>query len=863
MASLFQDLRYGFRLLVRQRGFTAIAAVVLALGIGANTAVFSLVNVLVLKPRLGAPDVELAGVYSRDRTQPDEYRGFSYPNYADLRARTDLFRSLAAHTFSLVGLGEGEATRRVFIDIATANVFDTFGVPLLHGRTFSAEEERPGADIPVAILSYGAWQRMGGRTDLLGTTIRLNGRQFTVIGVAPRGFGGSMVLVSPDLWVPTGVYDTISNDFVRDGLPATMADRRHHTLILIARLHPGATPDSVAPGLDAAGVGLEQAFPGENRNQALTMARLPRLSVSTSPQTDSELAVLAVLLFSMSGLVLLVASLNLANMLLARGSSRRKEFAIRLALGGGRLRIGRQLLTEGFALSLVGGFLATFVAWWATRLISTSLASRLPITLQLDPTPDARVLLATVLFCLMSALLFGLGPAWRQARTDALPELKEQAGELSGRRSRASWLGRFRLPTRDLLVMGQLALSLVTLTAAGLFVRAALESAAADPGYSLDRGLVANVDPSLAGRTTAQTQRYYEQTLARLRAMPGVQSASFASLQAFGEFMETEEVQRAGAPLRRQATGSKSVSFGGDGAGDSAIPGLVDSVAPSVGADYFKTIGLAVTRGREFLPSEESSATGMRVAIIDETLATKLFAAENPVGQLVQFSKRQSPDPVVLQVVGVVAASRHQLLEHEMRPHLYLPYGQEFRSAMYLHVRTNAPSADAEAAMLPALRRELRDVDAAVPIMSLETLPMFRDRNFELWTLRAGANMFLTFGAIALFMAAIGIYGVKAYVVARRTREIGIRLALGATPRNVVGMVLRDGVGLAVAGLTLGLLLSVLAGGAIRGLLFGDSRFDAPVVFGAALVLGVAALVASWVPARRATRIATTQAMRH
>jgi predicted permease len=862
MATFIQDLRFGVRLLVRQRGFTAVAALVLALGIGANTAVFSLVNALVLKPRPGAPDAELAGVYSRDRTQADEYRGFSYPNYVDLRARTDLFRSLTAHTFSLVGLGEGDATRRVFIDITTANFFDTFGVPLLDGRTFSADEERPGADIPVTILSYGAWQRMGGGPDLVGSQIRLNGRQFTVIGVAPRGFGGSMVLVSPDLWVPTGVYDTISNDFVRDGLPATMADRRHHTLILIARLHPGATMASVAPGLEAAGVALERAFPGENKDQALTMAPLARMSVSTSPQTDSELGVLAILLFSMSGLVLLVASLNLANMLLARGGSRRKEFAIRLALGGSRLRVVRQLLTEGFALSLVGGVLATFVAWWATRLVATSLASRLPVTIQLDATPDGRVLIATVLFCLASAVLFGLGPAWRQARTDAVPELKEQAGEMRGRRSAAGLLARFRLPTRDLLVMGQLALSLVTLTAAGLFVRAALESATADPGFPLDRGIVANVDPSLGGRTTAQTQRYYEQTLARLRAMPGVQSASFTSLLAFGEFTETEEVQRAGAPLRRDASGSKSMSFGGDTAGDEKIPGLVESVAPSIGADYFKTIGLAVTRGREFLPNEEFSASGIRVAVIDETLASKLFGAENPVGQLVQFSKRQSPDPVVLQVVGVVAGSRHQLLEHEMRPHIYMPYGQEFRSAMYLHVRTLAPSADAEAAMLPGLRRELRDLDAAVPILSLETLPMYRDRNFILWTLRAGANMFLTFGAIALFMSAIGIYGVKAYVVTRRTREIGIRLALGATPQNVVGMVLKDGLMLAATGLVVGLLLSVAAGGAIRGLLFGDSRFDAPVVLGAAIVLAGAALLASWLPARRATRIAATTAMR-
>jgi len=345
--------------------------------------------------------------------------------------------------------------------------------------------------------------------------------------------------------------------------------------------------------------------------------------------------------------------------------------------------------------------------------------------------------------------------------------------------------------------------------------------------------------------------------------MPGVEAASFGSLEAFGEFTEAEDVQRAGAPLRKEVGGSKSMSFGGgDDAAPEKVAGLIDSIALSVGADYFRTIGLAVTRGREFQSNEELSPNGQRIAIIDETLAAKLFGAESPVGQLVQFSKRQIAEPVVLQVVGVVAPSRHQMLERENRPHIYMPYGQEFRSAMYLHVRTSAPSAQAEAAMLPLVRRELRDIDPAVPIMSLETLPMYRDRNFVLWSLRAGANTFLAFGAIALFMSAIGIYGVKAYVVARRTREIGIRLALGATPRNVVGMVLRDGIALSLAGLALGLLLSIAAGGAIRSLLFGDKGFDLPVVLSASLVLAGAALLASWLPARRATRIPATSAMR-
>jgi predicted permease len=853
MTSFLQDLRYGFRLLGRNPGFTAVAALVLALGIGANTAMFTLVNALVLKPRPGAPDEALAGVYSRDRTAPDAYRAFSYPNYADLRER-GIFASLAGHTFALAGMREGDALRRVFVDVTTANFFDTFGVPLLLGRTFSADEERPGADIPVTVLSFKTWQRLGGRPDVLGTHVRLNERDFAVIGVAAKGFGGSMSLVSPELWVPTGVYDTLSNDFIRDGLPATLGDRRHHALILVARLRDGDTMEGLAPRLDAAGRDLERAFPGENARQALTMARLPRMSVSTSPQDDSELGTLSVLLFSMSGLVLLVASLNLANMLLARGAARQKEFAIRLAIGGSRWRVARQLLTESLALSIVGGAVATFVAWGGTHLLVSSLSPKLPVALSLETAPDLSVLAATIAFCVVSSVFFGLAPAWRHARTDALPELKAYAGEASGRRS--------RLAMRHALVMAQLALSLVTLTAAGMFVRAALESAQADPGFTFERGIMANVDPSLAGRSRSETMQFYERALARVRQLPGVESASVGSIMPFGEFTEGRAVQKAGAPIRRgEASSSMTLGAGGE-ASDEIEPGLIDAVTTSIGADYFRTLGVAVTRGREFTAAEELAPSDARIAIIDEPLAQALFGQGNPVGELVQYSVRDSGEIVQLRVVGVAGPVRHQLLERRMRPHLYTPLGQDFRASVFLHVRTAAPTADAETAMLPAIRRELMALDPAAPILSLETRPMYRDRNFVLWTLRAGANTFLTFGVMALFMAAIGVYGVKSYLVARRTREIGVRIALGATPRGVVRMVLRDGAVLAASGIVGGIALSAAAGGLIRNLLFGDGRFDAAVIGGAGLVLVAAVLAASGIPAWRATRIAPTRALR-
>ena len=855
MSAFLQDLRFGTRLLFRHRGFTAVAALVLALGIGANTAVFSLINAMVLKPRAGVPDHELAGVYSRDRTQADTYRAFSYPNYADLRQRTDLFASLTGHNYSLVGLTEGETTKRIFADVITANYFDTFGVPVHRGRAFSSDEERPGADIPVAILSHGMWQRLGGTDDVVGQTVNLNRRQFTVVGVAAKGFGGSMMIVTPELFLPTGVYDTITNDFLREGLPATLADRRHHSLILIARLKPGATIESTTPALDNASSQLEQAYPGENQNQSLLMAPLSRLAVSTSPQSDDEIGTLAVLLFSMSGLVLLVASFNLANMLLARGSARQKEFAIRSAIGGTRFRIVRQLMAESLVLAVAGGAAATLVAWWATRALTTSLAPKLPLNIQLDTAPDIRVLLATIGICLASALLFGLGPAWRHARTDAVPELKDQAGELAGRR-------RSRFSTRNLLVMGQLALSVVTLTTAGMFLRAATESAVADPGFTFERGLMANVDPSLAGRSRDETREFYAQALARLRTMPGVVSASAGSIMPFGEFTQTREVQKAGRPLRETASGD--VSLGASSRDTDRVEGLFDSIATSVGADYFATIGLPVIHGREFTAAEELASGGERLAIIDETLATSLFGTANAVGQTVQWQagRRGSTDTATARVVGVVAGSRHQLLEQEPWPHIYTPAGQDFQAAMFLHARTAATSADAESAMLPQLRQTLMAIDPEVPIIALETRPMFRDRNLLLWILGAGARIFLTFGLLALFMTVVGVYGVQSYVVARRTREIGIRVALGASRRDVVRLVLRDGVVTTAIGLSVGLLLAIMAGSAVRSLLLGDGRFDVTVIGGAVIALTGAAMLAGWLPARRATKVPATIALR-
>jgi predicted permease len=842
MKSLSSDFRFALRLLVRHRGFTAAAALVLALGIGANITVFAITDALLFKPIVGRTDAAVVGVYTRNRTQPDSYRAFSYPEYEDLRARTDLFASLTAHNMTLAGLTEGNRTHRVLADIVTANFFDAFGAPVALGRAFTSEEERPGANIAVAILSDGTWRRMGARADVIGQTIQLSGRPFIVVGVAQRGFGGSLAFVTPELWVPTGVYDTITEDMMRSG-GGLMADRRVPSMIVLARLTPGMTIASVTPALQAAGAEIARAHPAESRDQELSLAPLARFSVSTAPTSDSELTGFTVALISMAGVVLLIASFNLANMLLARGGTRRKEFAIRLAIGGSRARIVRQLVIEGFALALVGGSLGLLIASLAVRALIAVIAPVSPVVLTFDWTPDARMLIATLATCVVATLVFGLLPAWKMARTDAVPELKDQAGEFSSRRG--------RLSMSNLLVTTQLAFSLVMLTMAAMAFRGALESAKADPGFSFEHGILVEMDSNLAGFDEARSRDLYARILAHLRSRPDVAAASLASLMPYGEFSESQNVQKAGAPI-----------LPGDPA---AATGLVGATYVIASADYFSSLGLKMIAGREFGPAEDLQTGGRRAAIIDEPLARRLFNTSNAIGQTIQYSPRDDTKaaPVVLEVVGVAPGVRDELSDKEPRPHVYVTYAQEFHTTAFLHIRTTAATADAEAALLPGLRSELMAIDSSLPILAMQTLSGWRTVNPIFTLTRVFAAILGAFGGAALFLATIGLYGLKAYVVSRRTREIGIRVALGATPSSVIWLIVREGLTWSAIGLVVGGALAVGAGLGMRSLVYQGRSADPLILAIVTAVLASAGLFASWLPARRAARIAPIQAMRN
>ncbi len=837
MSSVLQDLRYALRTFAQAPGFTAVALVVLAIGIGGNTAMFTLVNAMLFQPIAGqGPDV--VQVFSHDRTRPDSYRSFSYPTYVDVREGADVFDGVMAHTFAMVGLPAGDTMRRTFVELVSANYFDTLRVPLAAGRSFRADEERPGANLPVAIVRYERWAAAGFDPAFVGSTLRVNATDFTVVGVAPKTFGGTMALVSPELWLPLGMFDTIVNDVFKRA-EQRLQDRTHHTLVVVARLKPGVSAAMATGRLDAVSRQLEAAYPADNRDQALTVNPLPRLATSDEPQSDTGVAIAGGALMGISAIVLLIASLNLANMLLARGTSRKKEIAIRLALGGARSRIVRQLVTESLALALTGAAAGLLLSYWVVDLLVATLGDVMPLALTFDAQPDLNVLLATTVFAVMATLLSGVGPAFTLSKRDLVTDLKETAAD-------AGVLGR-RFSGRNLMVLVQLALSLVLLTCGGLFARSAFNAARSTPGFSYDGGILASLDPSLANHDERRGRQIYRDALERVRALPDVAAAGFASTVPFGEFHEGERVERLGAPA---------------GPAEQQPPRATYRI---IGTDYFRALGLPVLRGRDFTPTEESSPAAPRVAIIDDRLAAAVFGADDPVGQLIRFAPRNdgpADDAEPLQVVGVVPSIREEVVDREPVPHVYVPWGRRYRAGMHLHVRSRSGDDAAMSRLMGSLRTELRAVDATLPVLELSTLQRVHDRSLVLWAVRTGGRLLTAFGLLAVVLAVIGVYGVKAYVVSQRTRELGIRMALGASAANVRGLVLRDALILTGAGIALGLPLALLAARALGSLLYGVRSTDPLVLVGATLVLGLASMIASYVPARRAMRIEPTVALR-
>lgn len=858
MTTLLHDLKFSVRLLAKSPGFTLAAVVVLALGIGVNTAIFSMIHAMVFSARPWPAEKQVVQLYTQDEKNPRRFRLFSYPIYDQLRQQQTAFTDVVAHTLTMVGVGDGEAARRTFGALVSSNYFGTLQVPLLRGRSFATEEERPGAAIPVAIVSYNFWRRENFAPDLVGRVIRVNERPFTVVGIAPEGFSGTMMLFGPEIYFPLGCFEMLDNDFDKQASRTTERSDSYH-FMLVGRLRPEQTMATAQPGLTQLANRLRETYPDELKDQTFTTRTLPRLSSSNAPTEESNLTVLGVTLIAMAAIVLLIASLNLANMLLARGTARRKEFAIRLALGGGRSRIIRQLLTEGLVLALIGGAFGLLLGVWALDLFMSSVGAMAPVGLFFTGGTNPALFGATFGFCAIATLFFALGPALKLSRTDVLTDLKEQPGEDTAHLRRSRWL------PRNPLVVLQLALSLSLLTSAGLFIRGALAAAEVDTGFNADETIVVELDASLGGYRQERSLPLYNAAIERLAALPGVQSVGIGATIPFGFVNIDRSVQRAGI---RVAPDAKPAN---------AAEGLAYSARwNSISTDYFSAMGLPLLRGRNFTPTESQSPDSPPVAIIDEVLAKKLWPEGDALGQRVQWAGRDAPraagesggsigssssiskrasDPDTIEIVGIVPATSWDLFRSEVGGAIYVPFAQGFQSNLYLHIRTAPRTRGAEATYFDSLRREIRQAAPGVPVLSLKTYRQHLDSSIQLWITRVGASLFSVFGGLALLLAAVGLYGVKAYSVARRTREIGIRMALGAEPMAVQKMILREGIAMTLLGIGLGSAIGLGIGQLLQSMLYEVSPWD-PVTFGtAAVVLFLVALLACWLPARRATRV--------
>jgi cell division protein FtsX len=861
MRAVLSDVRHACRALAGTPAFTAVAVLILAVAIGLNTAVFSLINMVLLRPLHGESQPgQLAALYPNDRTRPDSYHELSYPAYVDIRDHNPVFARTAGLAVTMVGLGEGEMTRRAFAFVATSSLFPIFDARPTKGRAFLPEEELPGANRLVTIVSDEYWRRTGADPDIVSKTIRINTQIFTVIGVAPPGFGGPTTLITPAVWLPTGVYDLIVGHSFGRASRKPFADRAEESLLLYVRMKPGVSLASAKTPLDAMARQLEEAFPAEHRHLGLELRPISRTGIGDSPQNDGDAYAMSGLLQGMTVIVLVIACMNLANMLLARSTSRRREIAVRFALGANRTAVIRQLLTEGFVLSIAGSAGGLLLTYWALHAFAASLDPLAELSVAVDPGPDFRILAVTLGLAVLATLTFCLGPALQLLRTDVFGELKEGA--------RAAATGRHRyFSLRHVLVVGQVALSLALLTAAGLFVRGAAKAANADPGFALDRSVVVGLDPSLTRIEEPAVHDFYRRALARVRAIPGIEAASLASIVPFGNMSETRRVRFVGQAVADERAdndaGGASTSYGASGgnAGGSDRNGVAAAFYV-VGRGYFETLRIPVLRGRGFTESEESDANEPRVAVIDEPLAKRLFKGADPIGQHVYLPDPDAAVRTPMEVVGLVAATRHSMFDTTPGPHLFVPFGQHFRATMTLHARIASSGPAAEAAALGAIREQVRGVNSSIPIVLAGSMADYRDHSMSAWGVRMGARMFAAFGIVAAFLALIGVYGVRSYLVARRTREVGIRMALGATQADVLRMVLREGMALVSVGLVIGVLLALAVGAALRGLVYQVSEHDPVSFVGAAALLTLASVLACYLPALRATRVQATEALR-
>ncbi len=816
MRTLLKDLRFGARALLKSPGFTLVAVASLALGIGANTAIFSLVNTVLLRPLPAREPSQLVSVSVLGKD--DSMLAFSYPTYKDFRDRSgDVLSGLFAERLGPMSLSRDGNNQRVWGYLVSGNYFDVLGVGAARGRALNAEDDRAPLASPVAVLSHGSWvRRFGADPAIVGKDIELNGHPFRVVGVMPEGFAGAEVVYTPEVWVPMTMQEWIEPG-------NSWLDRRAtQNIFAVGRLKDGVTRVQAEASLNTLARALGEEYPDTNEGQKIALVP-PGFIV---PQLRGAFVGFAAVLMGAVALVLLIACVNLANLLLARASSRRKEIAIRLAMGASRLRIVRQLLTESLLLSLAGGALGLLLATWILDLVA---AYRPPIDIPvwIDLAIDVRVTAFALAASVLTALLFGLAPALQSARADLVPALKD-AGALTGRR-------RTRL--RSVLVVAQVMLSLVVLVAAGLVVRALGHLQTLSPGFEVEHGLVASFDLGLQGYDKARGQEFDRQLVERVRALPGVRAASLTDLLPLSLNYSSSDLHVEGQQLGR--------------GGNAPI-----SMVASVERDYFNTMSIPLVAGRGFNDADKDGV--QRVVIVNETLARRFFPGQDPaqgaLGRRISFQSDAGP---WMEIVGVARDGKYWTIGEAPQLFVYSPLVQSYNSTATLVVRSEGDPRS----LANSIRAEVSKIDPALPLYDVKTLE--EHMGVSLFPARVAATLLGGFGLLALLLAAMGVYGVVSYSVAQRTREIGIRLALGARARDVLRLVAVRGMALVAAGLIAGLASALALTRFMEGVLYGVSATDALTFTLVVLLLAAVALLACLVPARRATKVDPMVALRH
>jgi predicted permease len=827
---MMQDLRYAVRMLLKSKMFTLVAVLSLALGIGANTAIFSLLDAVLLKslPVQEPEKLVLFGKGEGSGVTGDFPNGsmdlFSYPFYQEVRQQNQVFSEVAALLSLLwsvhgsVNSASGEP-EKLDVQLVSGTYFPVLGVQASLGRTFTAADDQTPGEHAVAVVSYAWWKgRLGGDPAVIGKTLTIDQTTYTIIGVAPKEFFGTKVGEAPDMWIPLAMEGQMPPFHWK-----ARNNREFQSLYLLARLKEGVPAAQASAAVNLHFKQFLQAQAGAPPS-AERLQDIQRASIELTPagkglsKLRREFSLSLRILMAVVGFVLLIACANVANLLLARAANRQKEFAVRLAVGAGRIRLIRQLLTESILLASLGGLAGILLAWWGSRLLVV-LASSRTAALPLDVTPNVRILGFTLLASLLSAILFGTAPAWRAAKIEPNSVLKGGKGAAQA---------VSQSPFGKVLVVVQVALSLLLLVGAGLFMRTLINLQNVPAGFNQQNAMLFQVDTSLTGYQKAQFASLLREVEEKVQAVPGVQTASFAFL-VFNQGFATSEILIPGQTLPE-----------GEG------PGIKNNY---VGRDYFAAMGIPLIAGRGFGPQDSDQSP--KVAVISETLAQRFFPGGSPLGK--RFGKASGEE---FEIIGVVKDAKYRRLTEEPLPMAYYPYAQGSGPLGNLVVRFSGPP---DAALAP-IRQAIKQVNRNLPVD--EVVSLSEHVGQTLIQQRLIARLATFFGLLALLLACVGLYGVLAYGVSRRTSEIGLRMALGAQSNDVLRLVLREALKLVLAGIVVGIVASLVITQGAATLLFGLQPTDPLTISGATALLLSMALLAAYLPARRAARVDPMVALR-